>query len=173
VSSATATPSAAPAAAGPAIDPKLIVPFVNSVRQVFEKMVNVATTVSGVSIKGNPAPTYDVSGIIGFSGEVTGSVVVSFQKEAAVRLVCALAGMEIEFGTPDFTDAIGELTNMIAGSAKKDLGAPANISIPSVILGSGHIIARLSDVPCVVIPCHTPVGDFAVEVNIKQTRASA
>jgi hypothetical protein len=40
--------------------------------------------------------------------------------------------------------------------------------VPSVIIGSGHQIARLSDVPCVVIPCTSPVGDFAVEVNIKQ-----
>lgn len=169
---ATATqPSAA--ADAPKIDPKLIVPFVNSVRQVFTKMVGVTTTISGVQIKGTPGPTYDVSGIIGFSGEVTGSVVVSFQKEAAVKLANALAGMEIEFGTPDFSDAIGELANMIAGSAKKDLGGPANISIPSVIIGSGHTVARLSDVPCVVIPCTTAVGDFAVEVCIKQVKPVA
>lgn len=169
MSNATATPPAS-SDAKPVIDPKLIVPFVNSVREVFTKMVNVATTVAGVQIKGNPAPTYDVSGIIGFSGEVTGSVVVSFQKEAAIRLVNALAGMDIEFGTPDFADAIGELANMIAGSAKKDLGAPANISVPNVIIGGGHVIARLRDVPCIVIPCKTPVGDFAVEVNIKQVK---
>lgn len=166
----TKTSSTAPK---PALDPKLIVPFVNSVRQVFTKMVNVPTTVAGVQIKGTPGPSYDVSGIIGFSGEVSGSVVVSFQKEAAVRLVNALAGMEIEYASPDFTDAIGELANMIAGSAKKDLGVVANISIPSVILGGGHIVARLSDVPCIVIPCTTPVGDFAVEINIKQTKAAA
>ncbi|HZZ43268.1 MAG TPA: chemotaxis protein CheX [Tepidisphaeraceae bacterium] len=154
------------------INPKMIVPFVNSVRQVFTKMVGVPTTVSGAQIKGSPAPSYDVSGIIGFSGEVTGSVVVSFQKQAAIKLVNALAGSEIEFGTADFADAIGELANMIAGSAKKDLNALANISIPSVIIGGGHVIARLTDVPCVVIPCTTPVGDFAVEVNIKQTKVS-
>jgi chemotaxis protein CheX len=151
----------------------MVVPFVNSVRQVFTKMVRVNTTVAGVQIKGSPAPSYDVSGIIGFSGEVTGCVVVSFQKEAAVKLVNALAGMEIEYGSADFTDAIGELANMIAGSAKKDLGAPASISIPSVILGAGHTVARLSDVPCIVIPCKTPVGDFAVEVSIKQVKPNA
>jgi CheY-specific phosphatase CheX len=57
---------------------------------------------------------------------------------------------------------------MIAGGAKKHLGNAASITVPSVIIGSGHQIARLSDVPCVVIPCTSPVGDFAVEVNIKQ-----
>jgi chemotaxis protein CheX len=151
------------------INPKLIVPFVNSVRNVFNTMVGVQTTVERPGIKAEPVVSYDISAIIGFSGHVIGSVVVSFQKAAAVELVKAFAGMEIDPNSPDFADAVGELANMIAGSAKKDLGGAASITCPSVILGSGHIIARLRDVPCLVIPCHTPVGDFAVEVNMKQT----
>ena len=150
------------------INPKLIVPFVNSVRQVFSTMVSVPTTVKPPHLKSSqPGPSYDVSGIIGFSGEVVGSVVVSFERSAAIKLVAAFAGMEIAPESPDFADAIGELANMIAGSAKKDLGATASISVPSVIIGAGHTVARLSDVPCVVIPCTTPVGDFAVEVNVR------
>jgi chemotaxis protein CheX len=135
-------------------------------------MVGIETTVQRPHLKGNPSPSYDVSGIIGFSGEVIGSVVVSFQRAAAIKLVSSFAGMEIQPETPDFADAVGELANMIAGSAKKDLGATASITVPSVIIGAGHIIARLSDVPCVVIPCATPVGEFAVEVNIKQVSAA-
>jgi chemotaxis protein CheX len=167
---ATTTPTAAaPAKAGEsAINPKLIVPFVNSVRAVFSTMVKVETTVQRPHVKANPALNYDVSSIIGFSGDVAGSVVVSFQKDAAVKLVASFAGMELAFGTPDFADAVGELANMIAGGAKKHLGNAASITVPSVIIGSGHQIARLSDVPCVVIPCTSPVGEFAVEVNIKQ-----
>jgi chemotaxis protein CheX len=147
---------------------KLIIPFVNSVRLVFETMVKVQTTVNAPRLKADPCPTYDVSGIIGFSGDVIGSVVVSLQMHAAKSLVAAFAGCPIEPGTPDFSDAIGELANMIAGGAKKHLGANANITVPSVIIGPGHQIARLSGVPCIVIPCSTPAGDFAVEVNVKQ-----
>ena len=79
-----------------------------------------------------------------------------------------VAGMEIEANSPDFADAIGELSNMIAGGAKKDLGALATITVPTVVIGANHCVARLSDVPCIVIPCATPAGDFAVEINIKQ-----
>jgi chemotaxis protein CheX len=154
-------------AAPPSINPKLIVPFVNSVRQVFATMVHVPTTVERPHVKGSPAPSYDVSSIIGFSGEVVGSVVLSFQYSAARKLVASFAGMEFEPETADFADAIGELANMVAGSAKKDLGVMANISTPSVVMGSNHTIARLTDVPCVVVPVKTPVGDFAVEISIK------
>jgi chemotaxis protein CheX len=162
----------APRKATPAVDVKLIVPFVNSVRSVFQTMVKIATTVNPPRLKADPCPLYDVSGIIGFSGDVIGSVVVSLQMSAAQALVSAFAGMPIEPNSPDFTDAIGELANMIAGGAKKDLGNAASITVPSIIIGNGHKIARLSDVPCIVIPCTTAAGDFAVEVNIKQVAKS-
>ena len=155
--------------APPVINPKLIVPFVNSVRDVFSTMVKVATSVERPHLKEQPSPSYDVSGVIGFSGGIVGSVVVSFQKDAAMKMVEGFAGVPLEFASPDFADAIGELTNMIVGRAKKDMGAIANISIPNVVIGANHIIARLSDVPTLVIPCRTPVGDFAVEVNIRKT----
>ncbi|MFI5379149.1 MAG: chemotaxis protein CheX [Tepidisphaerales bacterium] len=159
--SATQTPPVA-------INPKLIVPFVNSVRSVFSTMIGMATVLDRPHVKTQPGPTYDVSSIIGFSGDVIGSVVVSFQKSAAEKLVEAFAGAPIEFGTPDFADAVGELANMIAGGAKKYLGNLATITVPNVVIGSGHTIARLSGVPCIVIPCRTDVGAFAVEISIKQ-----
>jgi chemotaxis protein CheX len=167
---ATATPAEKPK---PTIDVKLIVPFVNSVRSVFATMVKVGTEVERPRLKMQPAPSYDVSSIIGFSGQIVGSVVVSFQREAAEALASAFACTPLTLTDADFPDAIGELANMIAGGAKTQLGSLANITVPNVVIGSGHVIARLSGVPCIEIPCKTPVGNFAVEVNIKQLAAPA
>jgi chemotaxis protein CheX len=151
----------------PTVNAKLIMPFVNSVRSVFATMVKVPTTLGKPHLKTEACASHDVSSIIGFSGDIVGCVVVSLQMKAAEQVVSAFAGMPIAATSPDFADAVGELANMVAGAAKKDLGHAARISIPSVVIGAGHIIARLSDVPCIVIPCQTPVGDFAVEVSIK------
>jgi chemotaxis protein CheX len=150
------------------MDPKLIVPLVNSVRAVFNTMVKVEVTILRPHLKNSPSVTYDVSGIIGLSGDLIGSIVVSFQMDAAAKLVSSFAGMALDPNGPDFPDAVGELANMIAGGAKKAFGVMASITTPNVIIGAGHSVARLSDVPCVVIPCQTPVGNFAVEVSIKQ-----
>jgi chemotaxis protein CheX len=158
----------ASATAVPTLNPKLIVPFVNSIREVFATMANVKTTVQQPHVKTTSEARFDVSGIIGFSGDVVGSVTLSFERESAVKLVEAFAGMRIDPDSPDFADAVGELANMIAGSAKKNLGATTNISLPSVIVGNAHTIARLTDVACLVIPCKSQFGDFAVEVCIKQ-----
>ena len=155
------------------LDPKLIIPFINSARGVFNTMVAVTTTIGKPHLKTAPQPAYDVSGIIGFSGQIIGSVVVSFPTECAAKVVEAFAGMKLAVGSPDFVDAVGELANMIAGAAKKDLQAECSITVPSVIVGAGHVVARLSGVPSIVIPIQTPFGAFAVEVNIKASRPAA
>jgi chemotaxis protein CheX len=151
------------------LNSKLIMPFVNSTLNVFTTMAKIKPEIAKPRIKTDSGATYDVSGIIGFSGDIIGTVVVSFQMKTALKLVSALAGMEVDANNPFFVDGVGELTNMIAGNAKKDLGLVANIAIPTVIIGANHMIGRLTGVPCVVIPCSTEAGDFAVEVNIKPT----
>ena len=165
----TAIPTA-PAATAPTpqINVKLIVPFVNAVRAVFSTMVKVPTGVQRPFLKTEAAPQYDVSSIIGFSGDVVGSLVISLHTDVAQKIVSSFAGTQIEPGSPDYADAIGEIANMIAGAAKKDLGHAATITVPTVIFGKGHQVARLSDVPCVVIPCSTPIGQFVLEVNVRQ-----
>lgn len=146
---------------------KQVMPFVNSTMNVFTTMVKIKPEIGTPRLKTDARVTYDVSGIIGFSGEIVGSVVLSFQMEAACKLVSALMGCEVDANSSDFIDAVGELANMIAGSAKKDLGRRANIAVPTVIIGKDHLVGRLTGVPCVLIPCKTSIGDFAVEVNIK------
>jgi len=149
------------------LDSSLIMPFVNSTMNVFTTMVNMKPEIAKPHLKADGRTTHDVSGIIGFSGEIVGSVVLTFNLETARQLVNAFVGMEVEPNGPDFIDAVGELANMVAGNAKKDLGLVANIGVPTVVIGAGHIVGRLSGVPCIVIPCITSAGSFAVEVNIK------
>jgi len=160
---------AASAIAQPRTTSELVVFFMKSVTEVLSTMVGISVTIGKPHTKLDPTPSYDVSGIIGFSGDVMGSMVLSFDSDTATALASNFAGTRITPDNPDFPDAIGELANMIAGAAKKSFGTLASISVPSVIIGPGHRIARLQDVPCIVIPCSTPVGSFAVEVNIKPT----
>ena len=107
----------------------------------------------------------DVSGVIGLSGDVAGAVVLSFPARVASKLASRFAGVELDVGQEDFSDAIGELTNMVAGNAKKDFGGlNVTISLPSVIVGAGHQVSQSSNSPQLVIPCQTLLGPFNVEV---------
>lgn len=150
------------------INPTLVMSFVKSVKNVLTTMVGLNPQLGKPQLSSQPHPRYDVSGIVGFSGQVVGSVVVSFSKETAINVVETFVGDRIEVDDDDFADAVGELCNMIAGNAKKEFGLDASIGIPSVVIGPGHTVARMRDVPCVLIPCTCEAGEFAVEVNIKE-----
>ena len=154
------------------IEPELIAPFAAAVREVFQTMVGVETTVGRPYRKVGTAPTHGVCGIIGFHGQIAGSVVVSFSDTAAEKLASAFVGTELKRSEPDFADAIGELANMIAGCAKGKVGTVASISTPSVVIG-GYTVAQPSSVPCVVIPCTCVHGEFTIEVSIKAQQQAA
>jgi chemotaxis protein CheX len=160
-------PAAPPSPAPPRSLAELIASFVKSTADVLATMANIKVAIGKPTFKSDPATLYEVSGIIGFSGAFKGSMVLSFQKRTALAVVTAFAGTPIQENSADFADAIGELANMVAGAAKSAFGPGTAISVPSVVMGAGHCVAALHDVPCVVIPCKTASGDFAVEVNIK------
>lgn len=154
------------------MDVKFINAFVSSIQNVFETMLNTQVSVGKPMLKQADLVSAEVSGIIGLSGEVQGSVVLSFEKEPACRIASTFAGEEMTLGSPDFADAIGELVNMVAGNAKKDFTRyEVSISLPSVIIGKGHTVSQSRVWPFLVIPCKTPLGDFNVEVALITKKA--
>lgn len=157
------------------MDPAFITPFIASIQNVFSTMMQLPVTIGEPRIKDTPGTTYDVSGIIGMSGDVVGSVVLSFPSNTASRLVSLFTGTEMKSDNPDFPDAIGELANMVSGNAKGMFVGKKKVQIttPNVVIGSGHTVARPRDIPCIVIPCSTDCGDFVVEVTIQERPASA
>jgi chemotaxis protein CheX len=151
------------------MDAAYIKPFIASIQNVFSTMLQLQVTVQAPYLKAADSPTQDISGIIGMSGDVVGSVVLSFPTSAAENVVALFCGQRLTAGTPDFADAIGELVNMVCGGAKALFrDKKVSISCPSVVIGAGHTVARQSDVPCVVIPCATDCGTLNIEVSIKE-----
>ena len=156
------------------MDPALITPFIKSVQNVFATMLQLPVEVEQPQIKDGATANYDVSAIIGMSGDCVGSVVLSFEQESALRIVALFTGCEVTVDSSDFTDAVGELVNMISGGAKALFeGRKASISTPSVVLGAKHVISSQKDMPVIVLPCVTDCGRFAIEIAIQdQVEAS-
>ncbi len=155
------------------MDVRYINAFLESTKAVFDTMLKIPVTFDKPhSIR--EQRTHDVSGVIGLSGDIVGSVVVGFGKQSAMRIVTAFAGVGIEYGTPDFADAIGELTNMIAGGAKSKFeGCSVNIGCPTVITSPDHNIRSPSDATSICIPCNTPGGPFVIEVAFRSCKEAA
>jgi chemotaxis protein CheX len=156
------------------MDVKFINAFVGSIAHVFRTMVHTEVKVGRPVLKEAAMVSAEVSGVIGLSGDVQGSVVLSFPGEVACRVASAFAGTTLEMNSPDFADAVGELANMVAGNAKKDfVGCQASISLPSVIIGPGHHVSQSKASPYLLIPCETALGTFSVEIALIECRKPA
>jgi len=83
---------------------------------------------------------WDISGVIGFTGEARGAVVISMKQHMAIKLTAAITGAEHETVDDDVVDAVGELINIIAGNVKQGLEDAFRlvISLPTIIRGKEH-----------------------------------
>lgn len=154
------------------MDANMITPFVNAIQNVFSTMFQLPVEIGEPRLKTDRKATHDVSGIIGVSGEMVGSIVLSMPLEAANSVVTLFTGTEFDTDSADFADAVGELINMISGNAKAEFQRKAvSISCPSVVIGADHTIAVQSGTPCVLIPCTTDCGEVVLEVALREAEA--
>jgi chemotaxis protein CheX len=142
-------------------------PFLTATVSVFNTMLHCPLTRGVPFVKSEPHPQYDVSGVIGLSGTAKGTVVLSLCEDAALMAAGAMLGERPQTVNGDVRDAIGELTNMIAGSAKAQLEHMAlSVSLPSVITGKGHCVEFPRQVTPICIPFDCEWGRVAVEVGL-------
>jgi chemotaxis protein CheX len=86
------------------------------------------------------AEDWDISGVIGLTGEARGAVVISMKDNLAMKLTGILTGKVHQVLYDDVVDAVGELINIIAGNVKQELEDTFRlvISLPTIITGKEH-----------------------------------
>lgn len=112
----------------------------------------------------------DVSGVIGLTGDARGSVAITFASSCIFAILANMLGEKHPEINAEVMDAVGELTNMISGDARKRLEAEGLIitaSLPTVISGENHIIKHVLGGPSIIIPFSTAHGRFLVDVCIE------
>lgn len=157
------------------MDATSITHFVDSARNVFHTMLNLPVQCGKpVKIPEIPVREARVSGFIGLSGDVAGTVVLSLPVDVAQGVVSKFVGSPVSTDSEDFTDAVGELVNMVTGGAKSRLeGSNIDISVPTVVMGSDYRVQQMTGTVCIEIPCNCSCGQFSIVVCIARTGRSA
>jgi chemotaxis protein CheX len=149
------------------VDVRLINPFIQSTMSVFALMLNCKLTRGEPRLKQKLQPEFEVSGIIGLSGKAKGTVVVSLERETALRATEAMLTERPEGINEEVVDAVGELANMIAGRAKATLEEfEMKISLPLVVAGKNKLIGFPSNTQPICIPFSCEWGQLSVDVGI-------
>ncbi len=150
------------------MDVSYVNPFISSTIETFKTMFDIEAKPGKPMLKKEPYPSYDISAVIGLSGEAQGSISMSFPKAVGLKVISHMLGETIKVVGPELTDGIGEIANIVAGNAKKDLSKfKLSISLPNVIIGKDHVLSPPSNSPTIIVPFSTTIGDFDMEVSLK------
>lgn len=149
------------------MDVSFINPFITATLHVLKTIAQVEVSAGKPYVKKDKIARGDVSAVIGLTGNVSGTISVSFAEKSILAIVSRMFGEEVTSLNDEIGDAVGEIANMISGQARQALegmGRPLQAAIPTVIVGKGHQISHITSHPVIAIPFLTENEGFTIEV---------
>ena len=147
---------------------EFINPFLTSLTNVLSTMANLDLTPGTPKLKKDDVARGDVSGLIGMIGPQTrGSLSITFDAKLALEVMERMLGEKPAAINEEVTDMVGEITNMVAGGAKRILGEKGydfSMATPMVVSGANHTISHKSDGPRIIMPFESPHGNASIEI---------
>src|SRR5512138_946066 len=122
------------------MDAQFVNPFVEAVDSVFTTMLNVQPQRMAVKVARDPVVGPRLTSLIGISGQIHGCVALSFPPATALAFAGRMLGAEVPQMNAEVIDAISELVNMVAGSAKAKFNTdpPLQLGLPTVVEGANY-----------------------------------
>lgn len=145
---------------------EFINPFVGSTLNVFKTMCSTQLQRGQIFLR-RPDQTHSgLSGVIGLTGKAQGTVAVVLSNSTAMKVTERFLGQPVDVINEDVVDCVGEIVNMVAGSAKAELEQyKLSISLPSIVRGEDHLIEFPSEVTPICVPFTSEVGDVMLQVG--------
>ena len=159
-----------------AIDALFIDELTAATRHVFKTMVFQDVEAASPSSAGDAMKRgANVVGTVAFAGKTAGLVVFYSTLDTAQAITASMLGTDPASVNGELHDAIGELTNMIAGSFRTRVahatGETWAISVPTVTVGSDFYTKYVSDVQRVLCPFRMNAADLFVELIVTRSAA--
>jgi chemotaxis protein CheX len=117
-----------------------------SVEEVFALMLGTPVTVSEIGITPTNIPI-TLTAVIGLAGALSGAYSVVVNESAAKQIAASMLGIEVDSLDDTVYDALGEITNILAGAWKskiESLHAACLLSVPTVVTGTHYDIHKKS-----------------------------
>lgn len=154
-----------------AMDVKIINPFLNATLQTFKQMFQVESKNNEPFVVDvMSGHQWEVSGLLGVTGDYSGVVAVRLHKTLAFKLLelSGLTDIHPDEKLELSQELVSEVTNIISGSAVSALsGYNLTVSPPVTITGKDHVISWPKNYPVVGIPFNTSYGPYEVDVCFK------
>ncbi|MFW6268554.1 MAG: chemotaxis protein CheX [Bacillota bacterium] len=147
-------------------------PIYKAASDVLQKMIDLNVERGEMEMRDSFVSTKMANISIGITGELEGTVLFSFSREMALKIVEDMSGMEMEELNKFVTSAIGELANIISGSAMTNFDEDnlynCDLVPPQVIIGKSKTISTASD-NVLFLPLKTEMGKFDLNISLSPT----
>ncbi len=141
--------------------------LVESAKNIFSTMCDIPLTADESTSGEDASKRYHVSGIIGLSGALKATIVVSVHKDLVFHAAEGFLGMRPTEIDADVTDLVGELANMIGGNAKERMKMEGlSIGLPTVVAGDNHKVSYNSGMALTVLPFESDHGPLSIELGV-------
>ena len=150
------------------MDAALVNPFVEGTLHILDTTAFVKVCPKSPYIKKNRKSLGDISGLLEISGELTGSAAITFSNESILGVVSAMFGEEMTEINEEINDAVGEISNMVAGHVTTkiaELGKQVKVKFKELRHGQDAVIEHVDGAEHVlVLPFKTTKGKLFIEV---------
>ncbi len=139
------------------------------IREIFSTMVGVDISPAQMAVT---LTTFNdcVTGMVGLAGSYNGMLIVTAPQKLALTFTSHMLGMDVAECDNDVHDALGEITNMIAGSFKHHFvtnGHEAHLSTPSVISGERYVMTVGTPADTLTLMFESGEENFLVSVYVE------
>ena len=155
------------------ISTELVNSFVVAAGEVLASETGVTVNRGPLSLDREVYVTDHVTVLVSLIGEVSGMAFYGMTQETAMGLLSRMMGQEVTEFDELAQSGIGELGNVITGKATTMMashGYEVDISVPTLIVGQGSRISTL-DIARLVIPLSTELGQFRLDLALRDTKA--
>ena len=150
------------------MDVALVNPFIEGTLHILDTTALVKVKPQPPFLKGDTSHQGDISGLLTVEGDLEASVAISFTRKSILGIVSAMFGEEMTEINEEITDAVGEISNMVAGHVTTKIGEldkKVKVKFVEVVTGRNEAISHLASGSHVVsIPFQTTKGKVVLEV---------
>jgi len=151
------------------MDAALVNPFIEGTLHILDTTAFVKVKPETPFLKRNRFAQGDISGLIEISGDLSGSASISFSEKSILGIVSDMFGEEMTEINEEIYDAVGELSNMVAGHVTTkiaEMDKKVKVKFTEVKPGPGHEIQHIEGAEYVLaIPFRTTRGKVVIEVS--------
>ena len=151
------------------MEERYVNPFIVGAKHVFKTMLDIDLVHQDPFARSDRKTTADVTGVMGFTGDRRGTMSVSMSASSALTIYAKLLNEKLSDVTPEIIDAVGELTNIISGQARKELEREELhliAHVPMVFVGKNIEISFITTGTLTTIPFSFTLDGKTEEMNL-------